>query len=99
MRIGGARRGLSRARHRLRGRRTGFRADRADDGLCGRRHIGRHFNPARSLGVALFATTDALGQLWLFWVAPLLGALIGGVIWRFVLSPGESPANIGQPMD
>jgi aquaporin Z len=56
-------------------------------------------NPARSTGVALFATTDALGQLWLFWVAPLIGALIGGVIWRFLLSPGETPANIGQPVD
>ena len=54
-------------------------------------------NPARSLGVALFATTDALGQLWLFWAAPLAGALIGGVIWRGLLAPAESPANIGQP--
>jgi aquaporin Z len=56
-------------------------------------------NPARSLGVALFATTGALQQLWLFWVAPLVGALVGGGIWRFVLSPGETPANIGQPVD
>ena len=56
-------------------------------------------NPARSLGVALFATTGAMQQVWLFWLAPLLGALLGGVIWRFVLSPGESPANIGQPVD
>lgn len=56
-------------------------------------------NPARSTGVALFATTDALGQLWLFWVAPLVGAVIGGAIWRFLLTPGESPANVGQPVD
>src|SRR5213595_416906 len=53
-------------------------------------------NPARSTGVALFATTGALGQLWLFWVAPLLGALVGGGIWRTLLAPGESPGNIGR---
>ena len=47
-------------------------------------------NPARSTGVALFATTDALGQLWLFWAAPLIGAVIGALIWRFLLaSPDE----------
>lgn len=43
-------------------------------------------NPARSTGVALFAQTDALGQLWLFWVAPLLGAALGGLIWKFLLA-------------
>jgi len=53
-------------------------------------------NPARSTGVALFATTEALSQLWLFWVAPLIGAVLGGAIWRYVLSPGETPANVGQ---
>ncbi|WP_016747129.1 aquaporin Z [Rhizorhabdus wittichii] len=48
-------------------------------------------NPARSTGVALFATTDALGQLWLFWAAPLVGAVIGALIWRFLLaSPDEA---------
>jgi aquaporin Z len=39
-------------------------------------------NPARSTGVALFAETGALGQLWLFWVAPIIGAAIGAVIWK-----------------
>jgi len=53
-------------------------------------------NPARSTGVALFATTGALSQLWLFWLAPLVGGLLGGVIWRYILSPGETRANIGQ---
>jgi len=53
-------------------------------------------NPARSTGVAIFATTDALGQLWLFWVAPLAGALLGAVIWRFLLAPGEAPERIGR---
>lgn len=56
-------------------------------------------NPARSAGVALFADTAALSQLWLFWVAPLAGAVLGGAIWRFILSPGETPGNIGQKTD
>ncbi|TCM22052.1 aquaporin Z [Novosphingobium sp. PhB165] len=46
-------------------------------------------NPARSTGVALFAETAALSQLWVFWVAPLIGAAIGALIWRFLLAPDE----------
>lgn len=42
-------------------------------------------NPARSTGVALFAETAALGQLWLFWFAPLVGAAIGAIIWKALL--------------
>ncbi|AAN30891.1 MULTISPECIES: aquaporin Z [Brucella] len=42
-------------------------------------------NPARSTGVALFADTAALSQLWLFWVAPLVGAVIGAIIWKGLL--------------
>ncbi|MCA8884863.1 MAG: aquaporin Z [Rhodobacteraceae bacterium] len=38
-------------------------------------------NPARSTGVALFADGPALEQLWLFWVAPLVGGALGGLIW------------------
>jgi aquaporin Z len=38
-------------------------------------------NPARSTGVAFFADGWALGQLWLFWVAPLIGAAIAGLLW------------------
>jgi aquaporin Z len=41
-------------------------------------------NPARSTGPALFVGGWALGQLWLFWVAPIAGAIIGGLISRFV---------------
>jgi len=41
-------------------------------------------NPARSTGVALFADGPALTQLWLFWVAPLVGAAIGAVIWKIM---------------
>jgi aquaporin Z len=43
-------------------------------------------NPARSTAVALFAETAAVGQLWLFWLAPLAGAAIGALIWRLALS-------------
>jgi len=43
-------------------------------------------NPARSLGVAIYVGDWALGQLWLFWVAPIAGALIGAVIYRFINS-------------
>lgn len=39
-------------------------------------------NPARSTGVSFVATTGALGQLWLFWLAPLFGAALGAVAWR-----------------
>ncbi len=41
-------------------------------------------NPARSTGVALFGGGLAISQLWLFWVAPILGAVIGAVIYGFV---------------
>jgi len=41
-------------------------------------------NPARSTGVALFAGGWALAQLWLFWVAPMAGAIIGGIVYRFL---------------
>jgi len=39
-------------------------------------------NPARSTGVALFASTAALSQLWLFWVAPIIGGALGGFAYR-----------------
>lgn len=42
-------------------------------------------NPARSTAMALFAETGALGQLWMFWVAPLVGAAIGALIWKTLL--------------
>ena len=46
-------------------------------------------NPARSTAVAFFAQNGALGQLWLFWVAPLIGAAIGAVIWKTLLASDE----------
>jgi aquaporin Z len=41
-------------------------------------------NPARSTGVAVFVGDWALAQLWLFWLAPIIGALLGAVIYRFI---------------
>ncbi|MEE9586538.1 MAG: aquaporin Z [Hyphomicrobiaceae bacterium] len=41
-------------------------------------------NPARSTATALFGGGTALAQLWLFWVAPILGGVIGGVVARFL---------------
>lgn len=49
-------------------------------------------NPARSTGVALFAESGALGQLWFFWVVPVVGGIIGGLIGRFLTSGGEDEA-------
>jgi len=44
-------------------------------------------NPARSTGVALFAGGWAVGQLWLFWLAPLVGGAIGGLLYRALAEP------------
>jgi len=41
-------------------------------------------NPARSTGVALFAQTGAVGQLWLFWVAPIVGGMLGALVYKAV---------------
>ncbi|KAF1691451.1 aquaporin Z [Pseudoxanthomonas koreensis] len=46
-------------------------------------------NPARSTGVALFAGSGAIGQLWLFWVAPLIGGAIGGVLYAWLRPANE----------
>ncbi len=43
-------------------------------------------NPARSTSQAIFAGSDQIGQLWLFWVAPIVGAAVGAAIYRYVLS-------------
>lgn len=47
-------------------------------------------NPARSTGPALFVGGWALQQLWLFWVAPLIGGVIGGVVYRWL---SDEPAG------
>ncbi|MCQ8119268.1 MULTISPECIES: aquaporin Z [Methylomonas] len=46
-------------------------------------------NPARSLGVAVYVGDWALAQLWLFWVAPIIGAVLGALVYRFIGSPDE----------
>ena len=48
-------------------------------------------NPARSTGPALFVGGWALAQLWLFWVAPLIGGALGGAIYRWL---SEEPAGV-----
>jgi len=55
-------------------------------------------NPARSTGPALFVGGWALAQLWLFWLAPLVGGVLSGVVYRTLLQrePAE-PAVSGEP--
>jgi len=43
-------------------------------------------NPARSTAAALFADTAALSQVWVFWVAPIVGAILAGLVWKFFAS-------------
>jgi len=42
-------------------------------------------NPARSTATAIFGGAEAWGSLWLFWVAPIVGAILGALVYRFVL--------------
>ena len=51
-------------------------------------------NPARSTGPALFAGGWAIGQLWLFWVAPILGGALGGALYSW-LSPTPTEPVVG----
>ena len=46
-------------------------------------------NPARSTSQAIFAGSDQLQQLWLFWVAPIIGGVIGAVVYRALLGDQE----------
>jgi aquaporin Z len=46
-------------------------------------------NPARSTGVALYVGGWAISQLWLFWIAPIIGAALGGIVYRFLGGKGE----------
>ena len=47
-------------------------------------------NPARSLGVALYVGDWAVMQLWLFWVAPILGAVLGAFVYKFLAAPDDT---------
>lgn len=52
-------------------------------------------NPARSTAVVFFTDGWAFGQLWLFWVAPLVGAALAGLIYRgFIVTEGDSPKAV-----
>ena len=51
-------------------------------------------NPARSTGPALFVGGWALQQLWLFWIAPLIGAAVAGFVYRAVLEPERAEPPI-----
>jgi len=47
-------------------------------------------NPARSLSQAIFTQGEPLAQVWLFWVAPILGAIIGGLIYKNLLQKNDN---------
>jgi aquaporin Z len=50
-------------------------------------------NPARSTGPAIFAGGWALAQLWLFWLAPILGGMAGGALYRWLMTPQPAVAG------
>ncbi|SFV07764.1 aquaporin Z [Pseudoduganella namucuonensis] len=53
-------------------------------------------NPARSTGVALYVGDWAVGQLWLFWLAPIAGALLGALVYRLIGSNQASLQAVPQ---
>jgi aquaporin Z len=54
-------------------------------------------NPARSTAPALFAGMAYVQQLWLFWLAPLVGAALGGLVYRTMLEREIEPPVVGRP--
>jgi aquaporin Z len=59
-------------------------------------------NPARSIGPTLFVGGWALAQLWLFWVAPILGGAAGGCAYRWLMqteSAAIAPSASAQAAD
>ena len=55
-------------------------------------------NPARSTGPALFVGGWALEQLWLFWVAPIVGAVVAGWVSRTIFDSAQEPTVGGRPL-
>ncbi|MCB1941445.1 MAG: aquaporin, partial [Candidatus Accumulibacter sp.] len=47
-------------------------------------------NPARSTGVAVYVGGWATAQLWLFWLAPIIGGVLGALTYRFIAGDEES---------
>jgi aquaporin Z len=66
--------------------------------IVGIQVTGVSVNPARSLGPAVFAQGAALTQLWLFFVAPLIGAAIAGVLFRQRVLEAEGPVEAADKM-
>jgi aquaporin Z len=60
---------------------------------------GTSVNPARSLGPALIVGGDALSQVWLFIVAPLVGGLLAAGIWLILISEPEQESAAGQVLE
>lgn len=61
---------------------------------------GTSVNPARSTGPALFAGAWALGQLWAFWVAPLVGAVLAGRVYPLLAGDtAEQPTATPRPIE
>jgi aquaporin Z len=57
-------------------------------------------NPARSLGPAIFAGDWALTQLWMFWIAPIIGALLAGVFYFWLIGDEkDAPDIVGEPIN
>jgi aquaporin Z len=56
-------------------------------------------NPARSTGPAVFVGSWATEQLWMFWVAPIIGGLVGAVVYRFVALPTAEATTEARPID
>jgi aquaporin Z len=56
-------------------------------------------NPARSTGPALFVGGWALQQLWLFWVAPIVAAMVAGSTSRVLFDSAEEPPVVGKRLE
>jgi aquaporin Z len=52
---------------------------------------GTSVNPARSLGPAVFVGGEALSQLWLFWLAPIIGGILAAFVWKYVVEQKLHP--------
>lgn len=57
---------------------------------------GTSVNPARSLGPAVFVGGDSLTQLWLFWVAPIVGGIFAAVIWKYIFEEKEKTGEVHE---
>jgi aquaporin Z len=53
-------------------------------------------NPARSTGVALFAGPELIAQLWLFWIAPILGAILAGFLYNNFFENGSGETGVSE---